>query len=114
MSANLISFLRFLQYPAYLALARSTLPPADLERYEKQYAVVVSIVQKFEEPGADKPLEQQTEQEKALSQERTDEVVELVAKMNEYGAPPKQLMGEMPAGESFPFFALLFRAHLLG
>ncbi|GAA5898104.1 uncharacterized protein JCM6883_000924 [Sporobolomyces salmoneus] len=86
------------KYPAYLALARSTLPPADLERYEKQYAVVVSIVQKFEEPGADKPLEQQTEQEKALSQERTDEVVELVAKMNEYGAPPKQLMGEMPAG----------------
>ncbi|GAA5831705.1 hypothetical protein JCM3766R1_004984 [Sporobolomyces carnicolor] len=86
------------KYPAYLASARSTLSATDLERYEKQHAIVVSIVSKFEEPGADKPLEKQSEQEKERSSERTEEVVELVAKMNECGAPPKEIMGEMPPG----------------
>ncbi|GAA6005829.1 hypothetical protein JCM11491_004025 [Sporobolomyces phaffii] len=86
------------KYPAYLTSARSTLPPADLERYEKQHSIVVSIVSKFEEPGADKPLDDQTDAEKERSTERTEEVVDLVAKMNECGAPPKEIMGEMPPG----------------
>ncbi|GAA5996124.1 hypothetical protein JCM5350_000495 [Sporobolomyces pararoseus] len=86
------------KYPAYLTSARSTLSATDLERYEKQQSIVVSIVSKFEEPGADKPLEQQSELEKTRSAERTEEVIELVAKMNECGAPPKEIMGEMPPG----------------
>jgi len=61
---------------------------------------VASIVSKFEEPGADKPLEQQSPSEKERSEARTEEVVELVAKMNECGAPPKDIMGEMPPGKS--------------
>jgi len=44
-------------------------------------------------------LEQQSPSEKERSEARTEEVVELVAKMNECGAPPKDIMGEMPPGE---------------
>lgn len=50
---------------------------------------------KFEEPGA-------TSEKKGEPSfvARNAAVVELVAKMNECGAPPKELMGDMPAGES--------------
>ncbi|GAA6063429.1 hypothetical protein JCM10212_002615 [Sporobolomyces blumeae] len=86
------------KYPAYLESARPTLPPADLTRYETQQRIVSSIVTLFEEPGADKPVEDMTAQEKDRNDDRTEEVVELVAKMNECGAPPKEIMGEMPPG----------------
>ncbi|GAA5935697.1 peroxisomal biogenesis factor 19 [Sporobolomyces koalae] len=86
------------KYPAYLTSARSSLSAEDLERYERQQSIVVSIVSKFEEPGADKPVDQQSPAEKERSEERTEQVVELVAKMNECGAPPKEIMGDMPPG----------------
>ncbi|BGP14378.1 Peroxisome chaperone and import receptor [Rhodosporidiobolus nylandii] len=85
------------KYPEYLAQHGSSLPSEDLERYKKQEAIVRTIVGKFDEPGADKkpPLSPAEEEQHA---KRMDEVVELVAKMNECGAPPKELMGDMPPG----------------
>ncbi|GAA5833993.1 hypothetical protein JCM11251_003585 [Rhodosporidiobolus azoricus] len=86
------------KYPSYLSSNRSTLPAADLARYEKQQVIVQSIVAKFEEPGADKPVGKGTKEEEERREKRTEEVVDLVAKMNECGAPPSEIMGEMPPG----------------
>ncbi|GAA5983093.1 hypothetical protein JCM11641_004910 [Rhodosporidiobolus odoratus] len=85
------------KYPAYLAEHASSLPPGDLERYNKQNDIVCAIVEKFEEPGADAQPPYSPEEEENRSK-RTEAVVELVAKMNECGAPPPEIMGEMPPG----------------
>ncbi|CDR38412.1 hypothetical protein NBRC10512_003606 [Rhodotorula toruloides] len=85
------------KYPAYLEQHRSTLSAADIERYEKQRTIVRQIVDKFEEPGADKQPPY-TPEEEAQRSARLDAVVDLVAKMNECGAPPNEIMGEMPPG----------------
>ncbi|BGP23259.1 Peroxisome chaperone and import receptor [Rhodotorula toruloides] len=85
------------KYPAYLEQHRSTLSAADIERYEKQRTIVRQIVDRFEEPGADKQPPYTPEEEEQRSA-RLDAVVDLVAKMNECGAPPNEIMGEMPPG----------------
>ena len=89
------------QYPAYIKENKSTLPAADLKRYQDQYKIVAEIVGKFEEPGAESEMKGDPD-----AQRRNKEVVALVAKMNECGAPPKELMGEMPAGQFFALYTL--------
>lgn len=43
-----------------------------------------------------------TPTEEQRQKERQGEVAELVAKMNDCGAPPKEIMGELPPGEFDP------------
>ncbi|GAA5858548.1 hypothetical protein JCM8547_007355 [Rhodosporidiobolus lusitaniae] len=85
------------KYPAYLKEHADSLSSEDLARYKKQETIVRTIVTKFEEPGADKAPPYTPEEEEVRSK-RMEDVVDLVAKMNECGAPPSEIMGEMPPG----------------
>ncbi|KAK4050097.1 Peroxisome chaperone and import receptor [Microbotryomycetes sp. JL201] len=76
------------KYPEYLQDNESKLPAEDIKRYKQQQAIVNDIIAKFEE------REPTDADGKA---ERQNEITELVAKMNDCGAPPKEIMGEMPA-----------------
>lgn len=119
-----------MQYPAYLSAHRATLSAADLERFEKQQQIVGQIVAKFEEPGADKepPLTDKEEEERQQRLDAVVDLVAKVrarsrslsaswrralrrascadgeglyrTQMNECGAPPSEIMGEMPPGAS--------------
>ncbi|GAA5976349.1 hypothetical protein JCM10908_005468 [Rhodotorula pacifica] len=87
------------KYPAYLSTHGASLSSTDRERYEKQRVIVCEIVAAFEEPGADvNPATKLAPEEELKRAARTERVVELVAKMNECGAPPTEIMGEMPPG----------------
>ncbi|GAA5865345.1 hypothetical protein JCM3774_004945 [Rhodotorula dairenensis] len=87
------------KYPAYLSAHSTSLATADRERYEKQRVIVCEIVAAFEEPGADvDPAAKLSADEEQKRVARTERVVDLVAKMNECGAPPTEIMGEMPPG----------------
>lgn len=87
------------QYPEYLKQNASTISAEDLERYKKQEEIVIQIVAKFDEPGADKDATAMSPAEEQRQKDRQGEVAELVAKMNDCGAPPKEIMGELPQGE---------------
>ncbi|KWU44270.1 Pex19-domain-containing protein [Rhodotorula sp. JG-1b] len=87
------------KYPAYLSAHGASLATADRDRYEKQRTIVCEIVAAFEEPGADvDPSAKLAPEEEQKRAQRTERVVDLVAKMNECGAPPTEIMGEMPPG----------------
>ncbi|KAK4058315.1 Peroxisome chaperone and import receptor [Microbotryomycetes sp. JL221] len=77
------------KYPAYLKENESKLPADDLKRFKQQQSIVNEIVAKFEQEGSDADEDAKIE--------RQNEITELVAKMNDCGAPPKEIMGEMPA-----------------
>lgn len=66
-----------------------------MERYTIQKSIVEEIVGKFDEEGAEAegPLSDEQEARKTA---RGLEIVELVGKMNDQGAPPKEIMGDMP------------------
>lgn len=70
-----------MQYPEYLDKNKETLSKEDLDRFTKQQKVVLEIVAKFEEPGADKEGGL-TPEEEARRKARANEVVELVAKVS--------------------------------
>ncbi|KAM0754616.1 Pex19-domain-containing protein [Meredithblackwellia eburnea MCA 4105] len=89
------------KYPDYLTSNASTLSTEDKDRYQRQLVVVRSIVAKFDEPGAEKDdleLDKLTAKEKEDRKRRREEVAELVKQMNDCGAPPSEIMGEMPEG----------------
>ncbi|BGP54286.1 hypothetical protein JCM8202_000718 [Rhodotorula sphaerocarpa] len=87
------------KYPPYLSAHGASLSSTDRDRFEKQRVIVCEIVAAFEEPGADHdPEAKLSAEEEQKRAERTERVVELVAKMNECGAPPSEIMGEMPPG----------------
>ncbi|SCV74117.1 BQ2448_6549 [Microbotryum intermedium] len=90
------------KYPAYLSSNQSILPAEDLKRFQTQATVVSQIVSKFEEQGADKAEDQMTAQEKERHSQRQQEITDLIAQMNDGGAPPKEIMGEMPRMELGP------------
>ncbi|KDE05984.1 hypothetical protein MVLG_03669 [Microbotryum lychnidis-dioicae p1A1 Lamole] len=86
------------KYPTYLSTNEGRLPSEDLKRFQTQATVVSQIVSKFEEPGADKAEDQMTSSEKERNTQRQQEITDLIAQMNDCGAPPKEIMGEMPPG----------------
>ncbi|SCZ99104.1 BZ3500_MvSof-1268-A1-R1_Chr3-1g05814 [Microbotryum saponariae] len=86
------------KYPTYLSTNEGKLPSEDLKRFQIQATVVSQIVSKFEEPGADKAEDQMTPSEKERNTQRRQEITDLIAQMNDCGAPPKEIMGEMPPG----------------
>ncbi|KAH9965350.1 Pex19 protein, partial [Russula dissimulans] len=77
------------KFPSYLASNRDQLSPSDLERYQAQYACASEIIALFEGAGFqdDDP-------------EMTVRITALMSKMQEHGAPPAAIMGELPPGLS--------------
>lgn len=71
------------QYPAYLSAHGASLATADRDRYEKQRTIVCEIVAAFEEPGADvDPAAKLAPEEEQKRVQRTERVVDLVAKVS--------------------------------
>lgn len=71
------------QYPAYLSAHGASLATADRDRYEKQRTIVCEIVAAFEEPGADvDPSAKLAPEEEQKRAQRTERVVDLVAKVS--------------------------------
>lgn len=74
------------QYPAYLSAHGASLATADRDRYEKQRTIVCEIVAAFEEPGADvDPAAKLAPEEEQKRAQRTERVVDLVAKVRDGG-----------------------------
>lgn len=70
------------QYPPYLSAHGASLSSTDRDRFEKQRVIVCEIVAAFEEPGADHdPEAKLSAEEEQKRAERTERVVELVAKV---------------------------------
>jgi len=75
------------KFPSYLASNRVKLSASDLARYEAQYACASQIIDVFNDTGYrdDNP-------------EMTTKIIALMNKMQEHGAPPAEIMGELPPG----------------
>ena len=67
------------KYPDWLADNRSRLSESDFDNYNKQYQIALQLVQTYEQPKED-----------------FDKVLELMQKMQNYGHPPKELVGNTP------------------
>ena len=67
------------KYPDWLADNRSHLSETDFDNYNKQYQIAQQLVQTYEQPKED-----------------FDKVLELMQKMQNYGHPPKELVGNTP------------------
>jgi len=78
------------KYPEWLEKNKDSTPPADLEKYRKQYDYVKQIVAKYDDPNFDEKDEKQA-----------GEVVDLMQKMQELGQPPAEMMDEMAPGMNF-------------
>lgn len=75
------------KYPAWLEKNGNSLPKDELERYKKQHKIVREICQKFEAPDYS---DNDAETRKFI----TDRMQE----MQDSGAPPQELMGDLAAG----------------
>ncbi|KAI0002435.1 Pex19 protein family-domain-containing protein [Russula compacta] len=75
------------KFPSYLASNKDKLSASDLERYEAQHACASKIIAVFEDAGY-----------KDDDPGMTAEIVALMSKMQEHGAPPAEIMGELPPG----------------
>jgi peroxin-19 len=75
------------KFPSYLASNRDKLSASDLARYEAQQACASQIIDVFDDAGYrdDNP-------------EMTTKIIALMNKMQEHGAPPAEIMGELPPG----------------
>lgn len=75
------------KFPSYLASNRDKLSASDLARYEAQQACASQIIDVFNDTGYrdDNP-------------EMTTKIIALMNKMQEHGAPPAEIMGELPPG----------------
>ncbi|TRM59789.1 Pex19 protein family-domain-containing protein [Schizophyllum amplum] len=77
--------------PAYLENPTEPLQAGDKERYQSQLTCVRKIIATFDEPGY-------TDDDPA----RSKRIVDLMSEMQDYGPPPSEIIGQMPAG--FPGF----------
>ncbi|KAI0279139.1 Pex19 protein [Russula aff. rugulosa BPL654] len=75
------------KFPSYLASNRDKLSASDMARYEAQRACASQIIEVFNDTGYrdDNP-------------EMTTKIIALMNKMQEHGAPPAEIMGELPPG----------------
>ncbi|CAO1638715.1 unnamed protein product [Sympodiomycopsis kandeliae] len=86
------------KYPPYLASPPKDVTSEDMSRYQEQYDCVKQVVDIFENPEFDNG----SEPKKA---ELKKKVSDLMAKMQDAGAPPKEVVGDMPAElENIPGF----------
>lgn len=75
------------KFPSYLSSNADKLSASDLARYQAQHECASKIITVFEDPEFrdDDP-------------KMTEEIVGLMGKMQEHGAPPAEIMGELPPG----------------
>ncbi|KAG8888720.1 Peroxisome chaperone and import receptor [Tulasnella sp. 332] len=75
------------KYPEYFTTNATKLPAADLDKYQKQHALVTATVKIFESPtySDDNP-------------EQSAQVLKLMNEMQTLGSPPPEIMGELPPG----------------
>ena len=71
------------KYPDWLADNRSQLSEAAFDKYNKQFEIAQQLVQTYEQPKQD-----------------FDKVLELMQKMQIYGHPPKELIGNTPGPQA--------------
>ncbi|CAH1798044.1 unnamed protein product [Owenia fusiformis] len=81
------------KYPAWLSDNRESLSKEDKDRYEAQQQMMTNICTEFES-------EQQTDSED-VQKERFEKILDLMQKMQEFGQPPKDIVGEMAPGLQF-------------
>jgi len=75
------------KFPSYLASNKDKLSAQDLARYEAQHECASQIIAVFDDTGY-----------KDDNPEMTTKVIALMSKMQEHGAPPAEIMGELPPG----------------
>lgn len=78
-----------MQYPGYLADPPQTLSNEDRHRYETQYSIVSQVIAIFDDPKSEKG----TDSEKAAAKAR---VQALMNEMQDNGAPPAEIVGDLP------------------
>jgi len=81
-------------FPDFIKENRSTLSPEDLQRYETQSEIIQQVLQKFEDPNWD--AEEKAGGDKFAANQK--QVIDLLTKMQDCGPPPKEILGDMPAG----------------
>ena len=72
------------KYPPWLAANRSSLPPADLDRYQRQAAIVTRVVAHYEDAAPN-----------------MDALFSLLQEMQACGAPPQAIVDELAPGLAF-------------
>jgi len=75
------------KFPSYLSSNADKLSPSDLARYRAQHTCASKIVAMFEDPkySDDNP-------------KIAADIVALMSEMQEHGAPPAEVMGDLPPG----------------
>ncbi|KNZ55378.1 hypothetical protein VP01_269g8 [Puccinia sorghi] len=81
-------------FPDWIKENRSNLSPEDLQRYETQSEIIQQVLQKFEDPNWD--TEEKAGGDKFAANQK--QVIDLLTKMQDCGPPPKEILGDMPAG----------------
>ncbi|XP_043274822.1 peroxisomal biogenesis factor 19 isoform X1 [Venturia canescens] len=74
------------KYPAWLEEKKTTLPPDDLEKYNKQLELMQKVCTELEN-------ENETDSEEVKKQ-RFDTILALMQEMQNYGQPPEELVGD--------------------
>lgn len=78
-----------MQYPDYLANPPKPLSSEDRTRYQTQYSIVSQVIAIFDDPK----FEKGTESEKAALKAK---VQTLMNEMQDNGAPPAEIVGDLP------------------
>ena len=76
-----------MQYPGWLESHRDQISREEYTRYERQYQLMLSIVQEFE-------AEQSTDSDD-VKRQRFERVLDIMQQMQSLGHPPKELIGEL-------------------
>ena len=81
------------KFPDWLADNRPNIGQEEFDKYNKQYDITRKICYCFEE-------ENDADSE-AVKKARFDKIMGLMQDMQQLGHPPKELVGDMPAGVEF-------------
>lgn len=83
------------KYPEWLAENRASLKIPDYDKYNKQFEVTLQLCQEFEKHQSLK--ESKTNISEDIQQKHFETVFELMQKMQSYGNPPADIVGEFGA-----------------
>jgi len=78
------------KYPNWLTTNRPSLDESEYEKYSKQYEIMKKACDEFEAEKEDDPED--------VKKARFEKVLDHMQKMQEFGHPPKELIGDMAPG----------------
>ncbi|PLW06419.1 hypothetical protein PCASD_22911 [Puccinia coronata f. sp. avenae] len=81
-------------FPDWIQENRSKLSAEELQRYETQSKIIEQVIRKFEDPSWDS--DEKAGGDKFVTNQK--EVIDLLTQMQDCGPPPKEILGDMPAG----------------